>query len=94
MAIKAKAKGSRNERKSIAYLEAKGYQCTKSGGSLGAWDIIGLGREDVILCQVKSNSLPRKREMETLRNFICSPYCKKVVHVWKDGISTPFIRII
>ena len=94
MAIKAKAKGSRNERKSIDYYEAKGYRCTKSGGSLGTWDVIAIGLEDILLIQSKSNRPPKKREMEIMRNFPCHPICKKVVNIWLDRISTPLIRII
>jgi Holliday junction resolvase len=36
-------KGARNERRSMALLEAAGYQCTRAAASLGAWDIIGIG---------------------------------------------------
>jgi hypothetical protein len=31
----SKAKGTRNEHRSIALLEASGYRCTRSAGSLG-----------------------------------------------------------
>jgi Holliday junction resolvase len=40
--MNAKAKGSRNERRSIRLLEAAGYACTRAAASLGAWDIIGV----------------------------------------------------
>ena len=51
----AKAKGSRQERRSMALLEAAGYSCVKSGGSLGEWDVVALGPQGVVLVQVKSN---------------------------------------
>jgi Holliday junction resolvase len=49
-----KAKGTRNEHRSIRLLEAAGYRCTRSGASLGVFDIIGVGSIDVVLVQVKS----------------------------------------
>ena len=47
-------KGARNERRSMALLEAAGYQCTRAAASLGAWDLIGIGSTDVVLVQVKT----------------------------------------
>jgi len=37
--IKTKAKGSRRERQVKKMLEAQGYLCSKSGSSLGLFDI-------------------------------------------------------
>jgi Holliday junction resolvase len=71
MSIKnAKAKGSRNERKTMALLEAAGYVCTKAGASLGIFDVIGISSQDTVCVQVKSNAWPGSVEMETLRGFV------------------------
>ena len=48
--MNSKAKGSRNEHRSMALLEAAGYRCTRAAASLGAWDVSwciggGTGRE-------------------------------------------------
>jgi hypothetical protein len=88
----AKAKGSRNEHKSIAIFEQAGYSCTKAAGSLGAWDFIGIGSKDFVVCQVKSNDWPGKLEMETLREFTVPPNCRKLVHRWRDYARTPDVR--
>jgi hypothetical protein len=40
--MNAKAKGTRNEHRSIRLLEAARYACTRAAASLGAWDIIGI----------------------------------------------------
>src|SRR5579872_1534842 len=64
-----KAKGCRNEHRSMAILEAAGYRCTRSAASLGAWDIIGIGCEDTVLVQVKTRDWPGASEMEVLRQF-------------------------
>jgi Holliday junction resolvase-like predicted endonuclease len=54
--MNAKDKGRRSEHRSMALLEAAGYRCTRSAGSLGEWDIIGIGRAHVVLCQVKTGT--------------------------------------
>ena len=56
--MNAKAKGSRNERRSRALLEAVGYRVTRAAGSLGEWDLIGLSATDVVLVQVKTRDWP------------------------------------
>jgi Holliday junction resolvase len=68
--MNTKAKGNRNEYRSIAVLEAAGYACTRAAASLGAWDIIGIGSADVVLCQVKTRDWPGAAEMEALNLFL------------------------
>ena len=93
MGIKnTKAKGSRQEHRSIAYLEKFGYRCTRSAASLGAWDIVGVGVDDFVLVQVKSNRWPGTKEMEALRAFQCPSNCRKLVHRWRDGHRRPDIE--
>ena len=79
-----KRKGSRRERQVIATLEAQGYKCRKSGGSLGVWDVIGFGPEDQVLCQVKSNRFPSPAEVEGLELFDCSDSCIKMIVICPD----------
>lgn len=88
----AKAKGSKNERRSIAILEAAGYQCMKAGGSLGVWDICGIGSQDFVLVQVKSRDYPGTVEMEILKEFRVPPNCRKLVHRWLDYKKLPDVR--
>jgi len=89
-----KAKGTRREHASIRLLEAAGYQCTRAAGSLGAWDIIGIGPTDVVLVQVKSRDWPGAAEWETLGEFVCPPFTRKVVHRWRDGEKLPDVRLL
>lgn len=69
--MNAKAKGSRAERRAIALLEAEGYVCTKAGGSLGLFDVVGIGSRDVRLLQVKAGtarlSADERRTIAALR---------------------------
>ena len=87
-----KAKGTRNEHRSIRLLEAAGYQCTRAAASLGAWDIIGVGSTDVVLVQVKTRDWPGTVEMETLQDFACPSSCRKLVHRWRDRQRVPDVR--
>jgi len=45
----AKRKGTANERRSVAYLEASGYKCTRAAASFGVFDIIGVSPTDIVL---------------------------------------------
>ena len=53
-AVNAKAKGTRQEHRSIARFEAVGYQCCRNAASLGVWDIVGITSENVVRVQVKT----------------------------------------
>jgi uncharacterized protein with GYD domain len=92
--MNAKRKGNRNEHRSIALLEAAGYRCTRSAASLGEWDIVGIGSQDMVLVQVKTRDWPGTVEMETLTLFPCPPTCRKLVHRWRDQQRLPDVREI
>ena len=87
-----KAKGTRNEHRSMAVLESAGYLCTRSAASLGAWDIIGISHRDVVLCQVKTRDWPGSVEMEVLREFVAPTSCRKIVHRWRHRRSLPDVK--
>ena len=86
------AKGSRAEHRSMAVLEACGYRCTRSAASLGAWDIIGVGSRDVVLCQVKTRDWPGSVEMEALREFVAPLSCRKLIHRWRHRQRLPDVK--
>ena len=88
----SKAKGSRNEHRSMALLEAAGYSVTRAAASLGEWDVIGIGSTDVVLVQVKTRDWPGLTEMESLRAFPAPPTCRKLVHRWRDYQRAPDVR--
>lgn len=91
-ATNAKAKGSRNERRSMKLLEATGYACTRAAASLGVFDIIGIGSTDVVLCQVKTRDWPSTEETECIRLFLAPANCRKLIHRWLDGERLPDVR--
>jgi hypothetical protein len=90
--MNAKRKGTRNEHRSLALLEAVGYSCTRAAASLGLWDIIGIGSVDVVLVQVKTRDWPGAEEMETLGGFRCPANCRRLVHRWRDRRKLPDVR--
>ena len=84
-----KAKGARRERATIKELEKEGYSCTKAGGSLGTWDIIGVHPELCpVLVQVKSNRVPGKAELLRMAEAP-GKGCHKLVYVWIDYHREP-----
>lgn len=87
-----KAKGSRNEYRSIRLFEGEGYRCFRAAASLGAFDVIAIGPIDVILCQVKTRDWPGLAEMEAIKSFRAPVNCRKVVHRWRDGERSPDVR--
>lgn len=89
-----KAKGSRNERRTIEFLSSQGYRCCKSGGSLGVWDVIGVSHFDVVLVQVKTGRWPGTREMEAIRDFPIPDGVRKLLHRWMPRKKDPESRWI
>ncbi|MGB7069116.1 MAG: hypothetical protein WBD22_06445 [Pyrinomonadaceae bacterium] len=87
-----KAKGTRNEHKTIRRLESIGYECFRMAGSLGLFDVIGVSAIDLMLVQVKSNRNPSRAELDRIRELDTPESCRKVIHVWKDRQSLPEIR--
>jgi Holliday junction resolvase len=92
--VNTKKKGSRNEHRSMALLEAAGYSCTRAAASLGVFDIVGVSRSDIVLVQCKSNAWPRSEEMEQIRDFVCPPNTKKLIHRWRDRVRLPDVKEI
>lgn len=92
--MNCKAKGTRNEHRSMAILVANGYRCYRSGASLGEWDIIGIGKHDFALVQVKTRDWPGAVEMETLKMFEVPFNCKRLIHRWRDHQRTPDVKEI
>ena len=87
-------KGTRAEMRSISVLEADGYVCTRSPGSRGAWDIIGIRRSGVVLVQVKTRRWPKSPEMRRLREFECPPNVRRIIHRWRTGQLEPDVRVV
>jgi Holliday junction resolvase len=92
--MNSKAKGNRQEHRSMRLLEAAGYACTRAAASLGVFDIIGIGSKDIVLCQVKTRDWPGAEETETIRLFPSPPNARKLIHRWRDRERLPDVREI
>ncbi|MGI8670397.1 MAG: hypothetical protein ACR2J3_11230 [Aridibacter sp.] len=86
-----KAKGNRNEYKTMRHLEALGYVCFRMAASKGVFDVIAVSKADVLLVQVKSNRMPGQTEIKTIESFDCPTNARKLIHVWKDRKGLPVI---
>jgi hypothetical protein len=87
--INAKRKGARNELKTRDWLEKRGYKVTKSGGSLGEFDLIAINKWSVLLVQVKSNRNAPPKERKAIEDFVCPICCEKEIWIWSDYAREP-----
>lgn len=92
--MNTKAKGTRNEHRSIQLLEAEGYRCTRAAASLGVFDIVGVGPHGVVLVQVKTRDWPGTVEMATLAAFKVPQNCTRLVHRWRARQRKPDVRVL
>ena len=91
--MNTKAKGARAERKAVRILEAAGYSCTKAGGSLGMFDIIALGPQDIRCLQVKSGGEYISRvERELMRECALPANVSREVWRFPDRCREPLIE--
>ena len=88
----AKAKGTRNEHRSMAVLEAAGYRCTRSAASLGEWDVVAIGTTDVVLVQIKTRDWPGSTERRILEDFRVPPGVRKLLHRWRPRQRLPDVQ--
>lgn len=91
MSINTKAKGTRNEHRSIQLLEAAGYRCTRAAASLGAWDVAGIDRG---YCATPNEDArwPGTVEIEALKLLAAPANCRKVVRRWRNRRRLPDVK--
>jgi len=90
--MNAKAKGGKNERRTMRLLESSGYAVTRAAASLGVFDVVGISATDFVLVQVKSNRWPDAAEMESIKGFRAPANCRKLAHRWRDRVRLPDVR--
>jgi len=77
----------------MRWLEARGYVCTRAAASLGVWDVIAVGPEDVRLIQVKSGQARAGRvEKAAMEAFACPRCCSKELWTWADYAREPEVK--
>jgi Holliday junction resolvase len=87
-------RGRRTEERSIKILKADGYTVTRSAGSRGVWDLIGIRRTDVVLVQVKMRRWPKSKELRRMREFVCPKGVRRLIHRWRAGQIEPDVRVV
>jgi Holliday junction resolvase len=90
--MNARQKGTRNEHRSIALLEAAGYYCIRSSLSAGVFDVVGISATDIVLVQVKTRDWPYAAEMANLKAFVAPANTRKLVHRYRDRVALPDVK--
>jgi hypothetical protein len=92
--MNAKAKGSRNEYRTMRFLEKIGYSCTRAAASLGVFDVIAIGEAGVRCIQVKSNRWPGSAEMEAITLFRVPTGVTREIWRWDDHARYPLVKTV
>lgn len=92
--MSAKSKGTRNEHKTLRYLEERGYRGTRSAASLGEWDLIVNNDDEIRYIQVKSNKWVYGVEKKAMEDYPLpkSDIIHKEMWRWDDYARFPRIR--
>ncbi len=90
--MNTKAKGARNEHRSMELMERAGYFCIRSAASRSPWDFVGIGATDFVLGQSRTDRWPSREEMEDLKDFRCPPNTRKLIHVWRPRKRLPEVK--
>ncbi len=89
----SKRKGTRAERKTIALLESRGYCCTRAGGSLGVFDVVAIGANDVKAIQVKAGTARLSRvERDAIAALQVPASVSREYWRWPDYAREPDIE--
>jgi len=83
------SKGRTREYYVMQDLEGAGYQCLRTAGSHGMWDVIAIGPHDIRLIQVKLNCKPSPAELQAIRAFRVIPGILKQLWIFKSGQKKP-----
>lgn len=83
-------RGVRLERRTIAHLVERGYECiVRAAGSRGPWDLVAFGADHALVVQSKSRA-PTQREIETYRR--AKPKAARgEIYVWARYARVPHI---
>jgi len=90
----ARLKGNRNEHRTMAIFEASGYYCIRSSLSAGIFDVVGIGKTDIVLIQVKTRDWPSSADVEAIQAFCAPPNTRKLLHRYRDRVSLPDVKEI
>lgn len=92
--MNAKAKGTRNEHKTIVWLEERGWLCTRSAASLGLFDVVGFNENNIVAAQVKSNHIAGPEERRAIEAFAAPANVLRLLFTWVDRDPEPRIHLL
>lgn len=87
-------KGRAYEYKTIRILESAGYDCTRAAGSHGVWDVVGICRWGMVVCQVKVGTGITASDKELCQEYKAPTNCIKLIHEWTKGEPWPKVTIL
>ena len=90
----AKRKGARGELRAKRRLEAAGYTVVKAGGSLGCFDLIALGPQDIKAVQVKCNGYASRAERAAMLAATLPPNASREIWRLLDYERQPRIEVL
>lgn len=82
-------RGRQYEYKSMRVLAAAGHEVSRTAGSHGPFDVLGISANGLILVQVKFNCRPTPAELEQFKLLPVPPNCQKLIHIWKYRARDP-----
>lgn len=92
------AKGTRGEKKSRRWLEARGFFVVESRGSHGACDLVAIDHTSVRIVQVKSGRKPTTAEtlmiVRELYKTPCPANGTREIHYWADYAREPVVEVV
>ncbi len=83
------SKGRKREYDVMDILKKAGYQCLRTAGSHGMWDVIAIGPSNIRLIQVKLNRTPTPAERRAIEEFRVAPRTTKEVWMFRTGARKP-----
>lgn len=96
--INGKRKGARAEHRCMRILEAAGYLCSRAAGSMGMFDVVAVGPQDVRLVQVKCGPSDKcylpTIEREQITALPVAPGVSKECWRFHDGKREPLIEVL
>lgn len=85
-------KGTRQERKSMAWYEAQGFECTRASASKGPWDFIAMSDHNVVIVQVKATRWPASAEKLAMATCKAPRAVIRELHRWRPRARKPDVK--
>jgi hypothetical protein len=85
------SRGRAREYRTMALLEAAGFEAYRMAGSHGPFDVIGISNAGIVLVQCKLNGMPKAWEIEQMKGAQCPCNGRKLLHAYEPGRRMPAV---